>query len=139
MQTSIMVIDDFLDNPTEFRKAALSLEYPHPNEQTYFPGRNSAQPIFLQGLETQISRLVGERLQPAPGTGHGKFRITLEGDEGLGDIHVDAQCHWSGIYYLSLPEHCHGGTDFFRHKPTDMDRAPVFLSPIPAVSGAVSA
>jgi hypothetical protein len=126
MQTSIMVIDDFFDNAMQLREMALGLDYPKPQQATYFPGRNSATPIHVDGLGRHVSRLVGEPLQPAPGTSHGKFRVTLAGDEGQGDIHVDAQCHWSAIYYLSLPEHCQGGTDFFRHKATNMDTAPVF-------------
>ena len=38
-------------------------------------------------------------------------------------MHIDP-CFYSGILYLSLPEHCRGGTDFFRHKRTGLDRVP---------------
>ena len=33
--------------------------------------------------------------------------------------------HWSGILYLSEPEDCQGGTEFFRHRETNTDRAPL--------------
>jgi hypothetical protein len=39
-------------------------------------------------------------------------------------VHVD-QSHWSGILYLSLPEHCQGGTGFYRHRRTNTERGPL--------------
>lgn len=125
MQRTMIVVDDFMDNAARIREAALKLEYPEPPPEAYYSGRNSAQRVNLQGVTEQVSRLTGELLEPVPGTGHGKFRLTLAGDEGRGDIHIDSQCHWSGIFYLSRPEDCRGGTEFFRHKPTDMERVPV--------------
>ncbi|MFU8878375.1 MAG: DUF6445 family protein, partial [Wenzhouxiangellaceae bacterium] len=125
MQKTLIVVDDFLDNAAQLREAAVGLEYPAPPAEAYYSGRNSAQRVNLEGVTEQVSRLVGEALEPVPGTGHGKFRLTLEGDEGRGDIHIDSQCHWSGIYYLSRPEDCRGGTEFFRHLPTGMERCPL--------------
>lgn len=125
MQRSLIVVDDFINNAGQLRDAALKLEYPDPPAEAYYSGRNSAQRVNLEGVTEQVSRLTGEPLEPVPGTGHGKFRLTLEGDEGRGDIHIDSQCHWSGIFYLSRPEDCRGGTEFFRHKPTGMERCPL--------------
>lgn len=39
-------------------------------------------------------------------------------------MHVD-RSHWSGILYLSLPEDCRGGTEFFRHRRTHTERRPI--------------
>ena len=36
-------------------------------------------------------------------------------------VHAD-HSHWSGILYLSAPEHCEGGTEFFRHRRTGTER-----------------
>jgi len=124
MQTSLIIIDDFLANPYEFREAALKLNYPHLDKSTYFPGRNSEKRVRLEGVDEVVGKIIGEKLIPTPGTGYGKFRIALEGDEGEGDIHID-ESHWSGILYLNLPEQCQGGTDFFRHIPTNSERAPI--------------
>lgn len=122
MPTSLIVVDDFLDNPHGLREAALRLTYP-PGEHN-FPGRNSVERINLEGLSQQVSRLVGEPVQPMPPTeAHGKCRITLAHDVGKAKVHVD-RAHWSGILYLSRPEDCRGGTEFFRHLPTNSDRAP---------------
>lgn len=124
MQTSLIIIDDFLANPHEFREAALKLDYPRLDKPTYFPGRNSEKRVRLEGVDEVVGRIIGEKLTPTPGTGYGKFRIALEDDVGEGDIHID-ESHWSGILYLNLPEQCRGGTEFFRHIPTNSERAPI--------------
>lgn len=121
MPTSLIIVDDFLDNAPQLREAALRLTYP-PVEGNY-PGRNSSERIDLEGLSAQVSQLVGEPLRPAEGQAHGKCRMTFHSDRGKAKVHVDA-AHWSGILYLSRPQDCRGGTEFFRHRPTGTDRAP---------------
>ena len=122
MPTSLIIVDDFLDNALALREAALRLTYPP--QEGMFPGRNSVERINIDGLADQVSRLVGEPVEgmPAP-QAHAKSRITLAGDVGKARVHVDA-AHWSGILYLSKPGDCRGGTEFFRHLPTNTDRAP---------------
>lgn len=122
MHTTFMVVDDFLDNAEALRAHALTLEYP-PLEGA-FPGRNSLQRINIDGLTEAVSKLVGEPLVAAPPPqSHAKFRITLAADKGRGKVHVD-ESHWSGILYLSRPEDCVGGTEFFRHRGTGLDQFP---------------
>lgn len=122
MPTSFIVVDDFLDNPDGLRNAALNLTYP--DVQGPYPGRNSKERINLEGLHTEISRLTGEPLIPMThNQAHGKCRIAKADDLGTAKVHVDGS-HWSGILYLTKPEHCKGGTEFFRHIPTDTERAP---------------
>ena len=123
MQLNLMILDDFFDNADQLREAALRLQYPETSEKTYFPGRNANGPINIPGMDDMISRMVGEKLRPAPGTSHGVFRMAMEGDEGAGNVHID-ECHWSGIFYLTPDEHANGGTDFYRHKATGTDHAP---------------
>ncbi len=118
----MIIVDDFLDNAHGLRDAALRLTYP--DQTGVFPGRNSAERIDIDGLAQQVSHLVGEPVQPMPPTqAHAKCRITLARDVGQAKVHVDT-AHWSGILYLSRPEDCSGGTEFFRHLPTNSDRAP---------------
>ena len=122
MRTTLMIVDDFLDNATGLREAALRLTYPE--QQGAFPGRNSLERINIEGLTEEVSRLVNEPLQPiSPLESHAKCRLTLAADKGRAKVHID-QSHWSGILYLSRPEDCRGGTDFFRHLPTGTDHAP---------------
>jgi hypothetical protein len=122
MHTTFLVVDDFLDNAEALREHALKLEYPPLQGQ--FPGRNSLQRINIDGLTEAVSSLLGERLIAAsPPQSHAKTRLTLAADKGRGKVHVD-ESHWSGILYLSREEDCRGGTEFFRHKRTGLDRFP---------------
>ena len=45
------------------------------------------------------------------------FRYTLADTKKRIFCHVDG-CSYAGIVYLSLPEHCAGGTTIYRHKAT---------------------
>jgi hypothetical protein len=123
MPTSLIIVDDFLDKPYELRNAALQLTYPE--QDGAFPGRNSLERINIDGLVEQASRIVGEPLGLlSPLQSHAKCRITLTADQGRAKVHVD-RSHWSGILYLSLPEDCRGGTEFFRHRRTGTDHRPI--------------
>lgn len=123
MPLTTLVVDDFLDNADQLRAAALRMEYP--DVRGMYPGLNSRDRLTIAGLDQEISRLVGEPLVPMPPPqAHGKFRITTAADVGKARVHVDT-AHWSGILYLSRPEDCRGGTEFFRHRPTGTDRGPV--------------
>jgi hypothetical protein len=122
--TSVIIVDDFLEQAENFRAAALRLSYPE-REGEYFPGRNSVQRLALEGLEQEVSAIVREPLAPLVNLrSHAKCRIALDGDDREARIHVDPS-HWSGILYLSRPEDCRGGTEFFRHIATGMDRVPL--------------
>ncbi len=123
MPTSLIIVDDFLENAAVLRDAALRLTYP--DQAGAFPGRNSLERLNLDGLDAQVSRIVGEPLGPiSPLESHAKCRITLASDTGRGKVHVD-RSHWSGILYLTRPEDCRGGTEFFRHRRTGTDRLPI--------------
>ena len=123
MFRSVLIIDDFLDNAEGLRQHALTLDYP--DLQGAFPGRNSLQRINIDGLDQIVSHLAGERLVAIdPPESHAKCRITLASDVGRGKVHVD-HSDWSGILYLSKPEDCRGGTQFFRHKRTNTSRAAI--------------
>lgn len=125
MPTSLIVVDDFLSPPDALglREAGLRLTYP--DQDGAFPGRNSLERLQIEGLSEAASRLVNEPLQLInPLQSHGKFRLTLAGDVGRAKVHID-RSHWSGILYLSRPQDCQGGTEFFRHRRTNTDRMPL--------------
>lgn len=122
---TVHVIDDFLAEPDAVRAAALSLSYPPASGKHYFPGRNSERRLRLDGLDEDVSRLVGSSLRPTEGSAHGHCRLALADDAGRGGVHVDPN-HWSGVLFLSEPpETGASGTDFFRHLPSGTVRAPV--------------
>lgn len=123
MPPSLIILDDFLGNPHEMRRQALALGYDPANKRGNYPGLLSDRALPIPGLEGEVSSRAGVALRPAPGTTHQHCRLTLRGDAGRSGVHIDP-CFYSGILYLSLPEHCRGGTEFFRHKRTGLDRVP---------------
>ena len=92
-----------------------------------FPGLNSTEKLRIEGLDEVVSNIVRVPLK-APwddSFSHAHFRVALAEHNGEpARIHID-QSHWSGILYLSRPEDCQGGTEFFRHIPTNTDRLPM--------------
>ncbi len=123
MVPHLFIIDDFLRNAGAVRAEALTLNY---SVQGRFPGLNSVEKLRIDGLDQVVSNIVREPVR-APWTNdfsHASCRLALASDDQPGRIHID-QSHWSGILYLSRPEDCQGGTEFFRHRPTGTDRLPM--------------
>lgn len=139
MYKSLVVVDDFYPDPHEVRKAALQAEYPEPEGEKRYPGRNSAQKFQVQGLDRVVSQIAGEKVEGIrhPGNPHMRFRITLSGEEGRFLAHVDPTppLTFVGIVYLTLPEHCSGGTAFFRHRDLESDTAPRSKEELQAACG----
>ena len=123
MLPSLMIIDDFLSDPHAVRRAALALGYDPATKAGNYPGLLSDRPLAIKGFDEAVSARIGVPVAPMAGTSHGHCRLTLAGDKGASGVHIDP-CFYSGILYLSLPEHARGGTDFFRHKPTGLERVP---------------
>ena len=123
MLPSLLIIDDFLADPHGVRRAALGLGYDPALKDGNYPGLLSDVPLEINGLDAAVAARIGVPVAPMAGTTHGHCRLTLAGDKGASGVHIDP-CFYSGILYLSLPEHARGGTDFFRHRPTGLDRVP---------------
>ena len=124
MTPTFMVVDDFLSNVQQIRGAALKLDYPKLSHPQLFPGRNATQRLNIQGLDSIICNLVGEKLIQAQESSSAHCRLALKGETGKHNVHVDPH-QWSALLYLTLPEHCQGGTDFYKHIPSNMDRVPL--------------
>lgn len=123
MPPSFIMIDDFLANPLELRRQALGLGYDDKDPAANYPGIVSSRALPIKGLDDHVSTLAGVRLTGAPDTLHGHCRLTLKGDRGQSGVHVDP-AFYSGILYLTPPQHCRGGTDFYRHRRTGLDAVP---------------
>lgn len=132
MKISYLIIDNFYDDPYEVRNAALHTDYENRPDGAYYPGDNSARAFEVEGLNEIVSRLVHEPVMRTPHTTHCQFRMATAGAESRATLrmHVDGANYWSGIVYLSLPEHCRGGTEFYRHKELGSDRAPIYDSEV---------
>ena len=126
MHLTHIIIDDFLSDPMAVRQAALALTYPERPEKAQYPGRNASRALPVQGLETIVSQIVHEPLAlAATRNSHAVPRLAMAGEEPRNNVHFDP-CHWSVIVGLTPDEHVKGGTKFLRHKPSGLDRAPVF-------------
>ena len=127
MLPSLTIIDDFLVDPWAARREALGLGYDPALQKGNFPGLNSTSPLPTEAIDSSVSRLLGVKLKGAAGTNHGHCRITSKTHKGRSGVHIDPAAY-SGILYLSRPENCTmpsaGGTDFFRHKRTGLERVP---------------
>ena len=123
MRPSFLIVDDFLSNPYEVRDQALALSYDPAFKKGNYPGLLSTKPLQMNGINPVISNLIGTQVMADSQTSHGHCRLTLAGDKGKSGVHVDP-CFYSGILYLSKPENCRGGTDFFRHRRTGLESVP---------------
>lgn len=123
MLPSLLIVDDFLADPVEARRQALNLGYDRAAKVGNYPGVTSTRALALPGLDTAVSQLVGLPLIGADATLHGHGRLTLRNDRGASGVHIDPVA-FSGILYLNPPDQCAGGTDFYRHRRTGLDRVP---------------
>ncbi len=127
MLPSLCIVDDFLVDPWAARREALGLGYDPENQRGNFPGLNSTNALPTDAIDQSVSRLLGTNLKAAKGTDHGHCRLTSKAHKGRSGVHIDP-AFYSGILFLSRPEDCiapsAGGTDFFRHKRTGLERVP---------------
>ena len=123
MYPTVIIVDEFYPDPYKVREIALGFDYPE--QDGNYPGRNSGQRLHIDGLDAAVSDIIGHSVTGDMTQAHAQFRVTLAEDQARYHVHVDTGVHWSGVAYLSLPEHCMGGTELFRHIETGTDRAPI--------------
>ncbi len=126
MLPSILIVDDFLKDPETARRLAQGLTYDRSRSSGNYIGVTSAEPFEIKDLDNTVSRLIGMPVCGAPNTLHQHCRLALTSDKGRSGVHVDP-ADYSGILYLSHGEDAKGGTDFYRHKRTGLDRVPTTL------------
>lgn len=128
----LFVIDDFLQNAEAVRQEALTLTYA---VRGHYPGLNSTQKIRIEGLEQVISALVHQPVHApwTPDFSHRNCRLSLASDNDKpARIHIDPS-NWTGVLYLSRDEDCQGGTELYRHIPTNTDRVPMDVQSLQGV------
>jgi hypothetical protein len=125
LKSSIIIVDDFLDDPWAMRQAALRAAYPNPEQKTY-PGRNSDRSYMTEEILEKIQNRSGEYLTPAEGSSCGFFRTSWADDDFEQFIHIDPGWDLGGVLYLNTPNQCvpDSGTSFWMHKRLGTERAP---------------
>ncbi|HUL66561.1 MAG TPA: DUF6445 family protein [Burkholderiaceae bacterium] len=124
---SLIVMDDFLDDPMAYRERALALEFGERTlqaEKNYPGAQTAAQPC--DAIMQRIANALGCDIKwDSPD--NGAFRISPAAASARCDIHVDGGGRgnvYAAVLYLSLPGHCRGGTAFWRHRDTGWERSP---------------
>ena len=126
-ERDLLVIDDFLDDPMAYRAQALALcaQQGRRSERLSFPGVQTP-PQPCEPLMRRVADALGRALK-WDSTDHGALRISLAGDSARADVHVDSPTVdniFGGVLTLSLPQHCRGGTSFYRHRASGWERRP---------------
>jgi hypothetical protein len=109
MKSSLVVIDEFLDNPEECRIAALNVKYPVTGN---YPGRRS--PIvgpYNDLIKESFTQLIGAPVSDVTTF----FQYTLATDRSW--IHNDRE-DWAAVLYLTPDAPPSSGTGQFRHRET---------------------
>lgn len=123
---NIVVIDNFYSNPWAVREYALNkAQYiSKENLPGEFPGTESKQSFFTPGVVEKMELAIGQKITPEPANySFGVFAKTYAKDLRNKSIHVDSS-DWTGLLYLSRPEDCRGGTNFYSHKDSGLDQVP---------------
>ncbi len=116
-----VVTDDFYETPYTVRSSALSQSYSAP------PGLDPANPqnggaAMRATCAGEIERYAREKIEGILGAAIVaslfQFRYTLAAFPKRAVCHFD-DFDFTAVMYLTLPQHCQGGTSFFRHRPTD--------------------
>ncbi len=129
MRRSIIIVDEFHDNPEEVREYAISATYTKKEENT-FPGENSTTGFQEDLLKSKIEHILQRPIKPSNPFGY--FRYSWETSDAenskLQKVHVDNGWEFGGVCYLNTPEqlkdHQDAGTLFTRHKALKIDQTP---------------
>ena len=115
------IVDDFYDDPMRVRSAALHSSYEDPPPliagQPQLGGaawRCNCPPEIEREALTKLERLLGVPIE----SNSFQFRYTLGRSPKRAVCHVD-RTQYTAVMYLTLPEHCRGGTSLFRHRPSN--------------------
>ena len=115
---TVVIKDDFYDNPDEIRQLALQKTYEEPPAGT---PRLAVTAVCSEAeSRNMFDRLASYLPNPAGNRIVGAnilFRYTLADAQKKVFCHVDG-CSNAGIVYLTKPEHCDGGTTIYRHRET---------------------
>jgi tetratricopeptide (TPR) repeat protein len=121
------VIDDVLPDPLAFRDEALQrcAQQAVAQSTANFPGLQTPA-LPCQPMMQRIADTLGRPVKwNSPD--NGALRLSLAGDWARADVHVDnprLPNILGGVLCLALPQHCRGGTAFFRHRDSGWERRP---------------
>ena len=123
MAYSLVVIDNFYNNPDEVREFALSQDF---NVDGNYPGHRTQSfltPSVKEEINSHIRAHHGEIIWPDREDSYcGAFQYTTASDRTW--IHADGWNDWAGVCYLTPDAPLTAGTALYRHKETGITRIP---------------
>ena len=134
MDTGLIIIDNFYDDPESIRELALSCEYHpekvskgYPNGNAPWLGKMSKEAHSPNWIDAVVSKLLHKNLRQMRQMDSGMFRISQQtSDVGMFDNMIHADGHndnyYAGVLYLSKDQEATPGTLFFKQNSTGLDR-----------------
>ena len=118
METNIIVVDNFLNNPHEARAFALEQDF---KEAGNYPGHRTAEDRNQSVMDTiaNILRPHAGEITDFRGT---QYQITTCAMKSW--VHADVYNTWAGVLYLTPDAPPSAGTGLYRHKRTGLDVYP---------------
>lgn len=107
-------VDGAVQNPYELRARALAAPY----RNVTVPGDATYKRVWV-GRIPELDAAVQDSYPEPLHTVGTAFRLNYQGEMPNNYVHSDiGYGDVAAVLYLSLPEHCEGGTAFWRHKGT---------------------
>jgi hypothetical protein len=115
MQKSLIIVDNFYENPDEVREFALGVEYVEDNR--WYKGLRSTKNYQFEGVREAFENLIGEKIMSFPdeGSNNGCFQIVNSNQQQV--YHCDVQ-KWAAIIYLTPNAPIESGTRLHRSRIT---------------------
>lgn len=132
MTPTLIIVDDVSPCAQQIRGAALVHRFGEATvDGVKFNGvlfNKELDDVVRDDICRQISLVVGAPISPVASF----FRLYNDQFQPSSYIHSDADhtVQWAAVYHLSRQEDCVGGTAFWKHKETGMDRLPEELRPL---------
>lgn len=119
MEKSVIIIDNFYENPNEIRNIALQSEF---SVTGNYPGQRT-EPFLNDYLKEGIETAVQSKVKDwTADIANGAFQYTTCRDRTW--IHADQNNNWAGVLYLTPDAPASSGTGFFKHLETNLYRSP---------------
>lgn len=110
MQTDIIVVDNFYENPNEIRSLAMNYEF---RESPNYKGFRATESHRIDGAHENLKKLLG--FEPKYVGASWEFHFTVAGTPEV--YHTDGSIStWGGIWYGVPNAPIDSGTSFFRSK-----------------------
>ncbi|MFY0656237.1 MAG: hypothetical protein JXR12_05735 [Neptunomonas phycophila] len=114
MQTNLIIVDDFLNNPHEVREYALAQEF---TESGNYPGKRT-EPDENESVLNTIKDILRPHAGEVTQILGKQYQHTTSAMKSW--VHADTYNTWAAVLYLTPDAPPCGGTGLFRHKETGL-------------------